>query len=72
MLVEPDYKGHRVEATQHPDAAWDAEVRIWRTLSEAKPHVERVTARKPSAKAATEAAILYARRWVESLTRATP
>jgi hypothetical protein len=35
MLIETDYRGHRIEVTaQHVDGAWDAEVRIRRTLSE--------------------------------------
>ena len=50
---------------QHVDSAWDAEVRIRRTLTEAKPHVERVTCRKPSEKVAEECAAIYARRWVD-------
>ena len=47
MIVEPDYRQHRIEVTaQHVDGAWNAEVRIRRTLSGAKPHVERITCRK--------------------------
>ena len=47
------------------DGAWDAEVRIRHTFTEAKPHVERVTCWKPSAKVAEERAAIYARRWVD-------
>jgi hypothetical protein len=66
MLVEPDYKGFRIEVTaQHVDGAWDAEVRIRRMFSEDKPHVERVTCRKPTAKVAEERGVIYARRWVD-------
>jgi hypothetical protein len=66
LLIEADYRGHRIEVTaQHVNGAWDAEVRIRRTFSEAKPHVERVTCRKPTAKVAEERAAIYARRWVD-------
>jgi hypothetical protein len=66
VIVEPDYCGHRIEVTaQHVDGAWDADVRIRLTLSVAKPHVERVTCRKPTAKAAEERGAIHARRWVD-------
>jgi len=53
VIVEPDYRGHRIEVTaEHVDGAWDAEVRIRRTFSEDKPRVEVVTCRTPTAKAA--------------------
>ena len=66
MIVDTDYRGHRIEVTaQHVAGAWDAEVRIRRTLTEAKPHVERVTCRKPSAKVAPDRAAIYARRRVD-------
>jgi hypothetical protein len=66
LLIETDYHGHRIEVTaQHIDGAWDAEVRIRRMFSEAKPHVERVTCRKPTAKVAEERGVIYARRWVD-------
>ena len=63
LLIESDCRGHRVEVTaQRVDGAWDAEVRIRRTFTEAKPHVERVTCWKPSAKVAGEGAAIYGRR----------
>ena len=66
MIVESDYRGHRIEVLAvQVHGAWDAEVRIRRTLSEAKPHVERVTCRKPTAKVAEERGVVYARRWVD-------
>ena len=66
LLVERDYKGFRIEVNaQHADGAWDVEVRIRRTLSEAKPHVERVTCRKPTAMVAEQRGVIYARRWVD-------
>jgi len=55
LLIESDYREHRIEVTtRHVDGAWNAEVRIRRTLTEAKPDVETVTCRKPTAKVAEE------------------
>ena len=66
MLIESDYRGHRIEVTaQHVDGAWDAEVRVRRTFTEDKPHVEIVTCRKPTAAVAEERGVIYARRWVD-------
>ena len=66
MHVEPNYKGFRLEvAAQHVNGALDAEVRIRRSLSEEKPHVETITCRKPTASIAEERAAIYARRWVD-------
>ena len=43
MLIEPDYRGHRiqVDAIAAGDR-WNAEVRILRLFSREKPHVETV------------------------------
>jgi len=66
LLIESDYRGHRIEVTaQHIDGAWDPEVRIRRTFSEDRPHVERVTCRKPTAKVAEERAAIVLRRWLD-------
>ena len=66
LLIETDYRGHRIEVNaQHVDGAWDAQVRIRRMFSEDKPHVERVTCRKPTATVAEERGVIYARRWVD-------
>jgi len=66
LLIETDYRGHRIEVTaQHVDGAWDVEVRIRRMFSEDKPHVERVTCRKPTATVAEQCGVIYARRWVD-------
>jgi hypothetical protein len=66
LLIESDYRDHRIEVNaQHVDGAWDVEVRIGRTLSEDKPHVEVVTCRKPTAQIAEERGLIYARRWVD-------
>jgi len=35
LLIEPDYRSYRIEVTAvRVDGAWDAEVRIRRTLAE--------------------------------------
>jgi hypothetical protein len=61
MLVTPDYRGHRIEIV--PISAgngFNAEVRIRRTLTDAKPIVETVTCLKLSAALAEQAG----ERWV--------
>jgi hypothetical protein len=66
VIVVPDYKGHRIEVVaQFVDGSWNAGIRIRRTLSEAKPHVEQVTCRKPTAMEAEQRGEVYARRWVD-------
>lgn len=57
MLVEPSYRGFRIEVhAELADGAWHAQVRIRRVLSEEKPHVETVTCRKATAQLAEERA----------------
>ena len=66
MIVEPDYRGYRIEVNAElADGTWNAQVRIRRTVSEEKAHVELVACRKPTAKVAEERAAVYARRWVD-------
>jgi hypothetical protein len=66
MLVFQDYRGYRIEiVAQLVDGAWNAGVRIRRTLSELKPHVQQVTCRKSTALEAEQAGELWARRWVD-------
>jgi len=66
VLIEPNYKGFRIEVhAEHADGAWNAEIRIRRTLSEMAPHVLVVTCRKPTAKVAEERAAVWGRRWVD-------
>jgi hypothetical protein len=66
LIVVPDYRGHRIEiVAQLVDGAWNAGVRIRRTLSEMKPHVEQVTCRKPTPTEAEQRGEVYARRWVD-------
>jgi hypothetical protein len=50
VIVVPDHRGFRIEITaQLVEGAWTAGVRIRRTLSDTKPHVEQVTCREASA-----------------------
>ena len=66
LLIEPDYRSYRIEVTAVRVAgAWDASIRIRRTFGDMQPHIEVVTCRKPTAKAAEERAAVYARRWVD-------
>jgi hypothetical protein len=66
MLVVPDYRGHRIEATAMPAGdRFNPEVRIRRTLTDEKPIVETVTCFKVSAALAEAAAELWAKRWID-------
>lgn len=66
MLVVTDYRGFRIEiVAQFVDAAWNAGVRIRRTLSETKPHVEQVVCRKATAIEAEQAGEMWGQRWVD-------
>ncbi len=66
LLIEPNYRGYRIAVTAvRGDDAWDASICVRRTLSDMQPHIEVVTCRKPTAKAAEERAAVYARRWVD-------
>jgi hypothetical protein len=66
MTVEPDYRGFRIEVTAHQaEGVWNADVRIRSTSTDMKPHVERMTCRKATAKVAEERGAVYARRWID-------
>ena len=66
LLIVPDYRSYRIEVTAvRVDGAWDANIRVRHTFSDMQPHLEVVTCRKPTAKAAEERAAVYARRWVD-------
>jgi len=66
VLIEPDYRGHRIEVyADGLQGEWDAVVRIRRTLTDTPPHVERVTCRKPTAEDAERWAMIWARRWID-------
>ena len=68
-MTAPGENSVTVDTAQRVNGAWDAEVRIRRRLSASKPHVERVTCRKSSAKVAEERSVIYARRWVDASLR---
>ena len=56
MVIVPEYRGFRLEiVAQEVDRTWNTDVRIRRTLSEMKPHVQQVTCRKPTAMEAEQA-----------------
>jgi len=66
LLIEPDDRSYRIEVTAvRVDGAWDANIRVRHAFSDMQPHMEVVTCRKPTAKAAEERAAVYARRWVD-------
>jgi len=67
MIIVPDYRGFRIEiVAQLVDGAWNAGVRIRRTLSEMKPHVQQVTCRQPTAIEAQERGEVWAKRWIDA------
>ena len=66
MIVVEDYRHHRIEV--NAVAAGDrfnAEVKIRRTLSDAKTHIEIVSCLKVGAHLAERAGELWARRWID-------
>ena len=66
MIVLPTYRGHRIEVNAVTvDGRFNAEVRVRRTLSQDKPHVDTVTCYKLSAKHAEISAEIWAKRWVD-------
>ena len=72
MLVQPDYRGHRIQVDAvRVGARWDAEVRIHHVLSHEKRHGERVMCDKPDAELAERWGAAWARGWVDA-HRAAP
>ena len=66
MLIEPDYRRHRIEVNAVAAGdRWSAEVRIRRTLSPDKPHLETVTTLKLRADHAEHSALIRAKRWAD-------
>lgn len=66
MLIEPDYRQHRIEVNAVAAGdRWNAEVRIRRTLSQDKPHVETVTTLKLHRDLAEHSAMIWAKRWID-------
>jgi hypothetical protein len=65
VLIEPDYRGYRIEVNAVAEGdRWNADVTIRRTLSQDKPHRERVTRFKVTPALAEQAGALWARRWI--------
>jgi hypothetical protein len=72
MVIVSDYRGFRIEIVgQFVEGAWNAGVRIRRTLSDMKAHVEQVTCRKPTAIEAEQAGELWGQRWVDRHAKRT-
>jgi hypothetical protein len=68
VIVVNDYRGHRIEVAATPvDDRFNAEVRIRRTLTDAKPHVEQVTCLKVNATLAEQAGERWAKRHIDLL-----
>ena len=65
MTVVSNYRGFRIEiVAQFVDGAWNAGVRIRRTLSEMR--VQQVLCQQPTAIEAEERGQEWAQRWVDS------
>jgi hypothetical protein len=65
MIVDY-YRDHRVDVNAvSAGGRWNAEVRIRRTLSSNKPHVDTVTCYKLRADHAEHSALIWARRWID-------
>jgi hypothetical protein len=63
VLIESDYRNHRIEARAvAADGRWNAEVCILRLFSQEKPRIERVTCFKLTPDLAEHAGALWARR----------
>jgi hypothetical protein len=70
LLLEPYYRGFGIEiaavaADGQPRGRWHADVRIRHTLTEDKPHVERITCYKLTPDRAEHAGELWAKRWFD-------
>jgi hypothetical protein len=66
VLIEPDYKGYRIEANAVSDGdRWNCDVIVRRTLSQDKPHREGVTCFEVTPALAEQAGALWPRRWID-------
>ena len=66
MLIEPSYKGFRIEVNAvHNGHHFNAEVRVRQHAVNAKPRVEVVTCLKPTAEYAERAGEVWAKRWID-------
>ena len=67
MLIDADYRGHRIEVNAVAvDGRWNAEVRIRQYTVNAKPHVEVVTCYKLTPGHAEIAGARWAQRWIDA------
>ena len=65
MIVEY-YREHRIDADAVADGdRWNCDVSVRLTLSQEKPHRERVTCFKVTPALAEQAGALWARRWID-------
>jgi len=66
MIVEPDYKGFRIEVNAVAvDGRWNADVMIRRTLSREKPSHHTVSCLKLRPDLAEYNAEIWAKRWID-------
>lgn len=66
MLIEPSYKGFRIEVNAVAEGErFNAEVRIRQHAVQAKPHFGHVSCFKLTAEHAERAGMLWARRWID-------
>jgi hypothetical protein len=67
VIVEPDYRGHRIEVNAAADGArWNANVTLRRSLSSDRPHHMNLSCYKLTAEHAEWAGMLWAKRWIDS------
>ena len=68
MIIIELYRDHRIEVKALPASdRFNAEVRIRRTLSEQKPHIEVVSCYKLTPVLAEQTGATWAKRWVDLL-----
>lgn len=66
MLVEPTYRGFRIEVVAvNIDRFWDAEITIRTALSQRTVCAGRLCCRKPTASSAEESGTASARQWID-------
>ena len=71
MIIESDYRGYRFEVVAFKtEGAWDADVRIRRTLSATTVCAGHLTCRKPAADVAEASGAVCARQWIDRYGRA--
>jgi hypothetical protein len=64
ILIEPDYRGHRIEVyADGLQGQWNAVVRIC-ALSDGTTHIERVTCRQATPDLAEQKALVWGKTWV--------